>query len=152
MKWKCTLCDFSANEYNWLRVFGHITKAHKETEKFDDKEYLKEKPPKEKEPNSVIKANLYFGRIKWCDVNEKWYCTTCNYMTEAEKGKSMNSHIAAKHKEFKKAETISCPYCPLKFTKMNNLNTHILKKRCPNKIEEDGGKVWRDIVEKNNVE
>ena len=46
MKWKCALCDFSADEYNWLRVFGHIGKTRKETEKFDDKEYLKEKPLK----------------------------------------------------------------------------------------------------------
>ena len=85
-------------------------------------------------------------------MNEKWYCTSCNYMTNKEKGRSMNNHIAAKHREFKKTKEILCPYCPLKFTKLNTLNTHLLRKRCPNNTEEDGKKTWRDIVEKNNEE
>eukprot|EP00397_Hematodinium_sp_SG-2012_P068151 GEMP01109070.1.p2 GENE.GEMP01109070.1~~GEMP01109070.1.p2 ORF type:complete len:103 (+),score=7.97 GEMP01109070.1:97-405(+) len=42
MKWKCTLCDYEEDEYNWLRVFGHIARKHK-NEKFNDKEFLKEK-------------------------------------------------------------------------------------------------------------
>eukprot|EP00397_Hematodinium_sp_SG-2012_P068673 GEMP01112860.1.p1 GENE.GEMP01112860.1~~GEMP01112860.1.p1 ORF type:complete len:199 (+),score=3.20 GEMP01112860.1:33-629(+) len=47
-RWKCLICDFSANKFNWCRVFGHIASKHRETEKIDDSDYLRIQPEKEK--------------------------------------------------------------------------------------------------------
>jgi len=78
---------------------GALPPKHKDTEKIGYIDYVRIKPIKEPDQNSIIKNEIFHGGAKWEAELEKWKCYSCNCDCDKEEQRSMVDHIRPNRKE-----------------------------------------------------